>query len=274
MGHYKSNLRDIEFNLFEVLGRDKRARHRPVRRDGRRHRPRASSPRSTASRATSSPSPSPTPTATRRSSTRRPTPRRCRSPSRRRYEAFMDAEYWRLEPARGDRRHRRARAPCIWAFAELVLGANPAVWMYSSGPAFAGIALRARHRAREEDRQAHGRQAAGAPPWCSPSPTPAPTSAPAAPRPSRRTTAPGTSRASSASSPRASTTSSENIIHLVLARPEGVEARRPRHQGPVAVRRPEVPLRLRDRRAAASATASTPPTSSTRWASRSPTPAR
>ncbi|MEV5463354.1 acyl-CoA dehydrogenase N-terminal domain-containing protein, partial [Streptomyces cellulosae] len=23
MGHYKSNLRDIEFNLFEVLGRDK-----------------------------------------------------------------------------------------------------------------------------------------------------------------------------------------------------------------------------------------------------------
>ena len=37
--------------------------------------------------------------------------------------------------------------------------------------------------------------AAGARPWCSPSPTPAPTSAPAAPRPSSSPTAPGTSTA-------------------------------------------------------------------------------
>ncbi|MDT0382808.1 acyl-CoA dehydrogenase family protein, partial [Streptomyces sp. DSM 42041] len=27
----------------------------------------------------------------------------------------------------------------IWGYAELLLGSNPAVWMYSSGPAFAGI---------------------------------------------------------------------------------------------------------------------------------------
>ena len=38
----------------------------------------------------------------------------------------------------------------------------------------------------------------------------------------------------------------ENIVHLVLARPEGAGAG---HQGPVAVRRAEVPLRPRDRRA-------------------------
>ena len=31
MSHYKSNLRDIEFNLFEVLGRARAAGHRPVR---------------------------------------------------------------------------------------------------------------------------------------------------------------------------------------------------------------------------------------------------
>ena len=31
MGHYKSNLRDLEFNLFEVLGRQDGPRHRPVR---------------------------------------------------------------------------------------------------------------------------------------------------------------------------------------------------------------------------------------------------
>ena len=38
----------------------------------------------------------------------------------------------------------------------------------------------------------------------------------------------------------------ENIVHLVLARPEGAG---PGHQGAVAVRRAEVPLRRRDRRA-------------------------
>ena len=37
MGHYKANLRDLEFTLFEVLGRDTDPRHRPVRRRGRRH---------------------------------------------------------------------------------------------------------------------------------------------------------------------------------------------------------------------------------------------
>ena len=40
MGHYKSNLRDIEFNLFEVLGPRRRPGHRPVRRDRRRDRAR------------------------------------------------------------------------------------------------------------------------------------------------------------------------------------------------------------------------------------------
>ena len=38
MGHYKSNLRDLEFNLFEVFGADTGARARAVRADGRRHR--------------------------------------------------------------------------------------------------------------------------------------------------------------------------------------------------------------------------------------------
>ncbi len=50
----------------------------------------------------------------------------------------MDSEYWRLglpEQIGGT----TAPRSLIWAYAELVLGANPAVWMYSSGPAFAGI---------------------------------------------------------------------------------------------------------------------------------------
>src|SRR5690606_14142346 len=54
------------------------------------------------------------------------------------YRAFLDSEYWRLglpEAIGGT----TAPPPPISPYAELVLGANPAVWMYSSGPAFAGI---------------------------------------------------------------------------------------------------------------------------------------
>ena len=72
MGHYKSNLRDLEFNLFEVFGADKALGRGPFAQmdvDTARDvlaRWSGCAPRT-------SPSPSPTPTATRRSSTRRPT---------------------------------------------------------------------------------------------------------------------------------------------------------------------------------------------------------
>jgi len=54
------------------------------------------------------------------------------------YNAFMESEYWRLgipEEIGGTVSPRSL----IWAYAELLLGSNPAIWMYSSGPAFAGI---------------------------------------------------------------------------------------------------------------------------------------
>ena len=54
------------------------------------------------------------------------------------YKAFMDSEYWRLglpEEIGGT----TAPRSLTWAYAELILGANPAIWMYSSGPAFAAI---------------------------------------------------------------------------------------------------------------------------------------
>lgn len=50
----------------------------------------------------------------------------------------MAAEYWRLglpEEIGGT----TAPRSLIWAYAELILGSNPALWMYSSGPAFAGV---------------------------------------------------------------------------------------------------------------------------------------
>ncbi|MFI9119346.1 acyl-CoA dehydrogenase [Streptomyces bikiniensis] len=137
MGHYKSNLRDIEFNLFEVLGRDKVYGTGPfeemdvetaksildeIRRlaenelaesfaDADRNPPVFDPETNTA----------PVPASFKKS-----------------YDAFMESEYWRLgipEEIGGTVSPRSL----IWAYAELLLGSNPAVWMYSSGPAFAGI---------------------------------------------------------------------------------------------------------------------------------------
>ncbi|MDX2562505.1 acyl-CoA dehydrogenase [Streptomyces sp. TX20-6-3] len=137
MGHYKSNLRDIEFNLFEVLGRDKVYGSGPfeemdvetaksildeIRRlaenelaesfaDADRNPPVFDPETNTA----------PVPATFKKS-----------------YNAFMESEYWRLgipEEIGGTVSPRSL----IWAYAELLLGSNPAIWMYSSGPAFAGI---------------------------------------------------------------------------------------------------------------------------------------
>ncbi|MFB6679753.1 acyl-CoA dehydrogenase [Streptomyces sp. NPDC057684] len=137
MGHYKSNLRDIEFNLFEVLGRDKLYGSGPFAEmdvdtaksildevarlaenelaesftDADRNPPVFDPETNTA----------PVPASFKKS-----------------YQAFMDSEYWRLglpEEIGGTTSPRSL----IWAYAELLLGSNPAVWMYSSGPAFAGI---------------------------------------------------------------------------------------------------------------------------------------
>ncbi len=137
MGHYKSNLRDIEFNLFEVLGRDKVYGSGPfeemdvetaksildeIRRlaenelaesfaDADRNPPVFDPETNTA----------PVPATFKKS-----------------YNAFMESEYWRLgipEEIGGTVSPRSL----IWAYAELLLGSNPAIWMYSSGPAFAGV---------------------------------------------------------------------------------------------------------------------------------------
>ncbi|AXK31722.1 acyl-CoA dehydrogenase [Streptomyces armeniacus] len=137
MGHYKSNLRDIEFNLFEVLERDTVYGTGPFAEmdietaksvlseiarlaenelaesyeDGDRNPPVFDPVTNTA----------PVPASFKKS-----------------YQAYMDAEWWRLgvpEEIGGT----TAPRSLLWGFAETVLGSNPAVWMYASGPAFAGV---------------------------------------------------------------------------------------------------------------------------------------
>jgi alkylation response protein AidB-like acyl-CoA dehydrogenase len=135
MGHYKSNLRDIEFNLFEVLGRQdvlgserfpeideetargildevNRLAIGPIAEsfaEADRHPP-------VFDRETSS----------------------VRMPEafKKSFQAFQDAEWFRLElPA--ELGGTEAPRSLHWAVAELIIGANPAVWMYASGTSMA-----------------------------------------------------------------------------------------------------------------------------------------
>lgn len=137
MGHYKSNLRDIEFNLFEVLGRDKLYGTGPfaemdadTAKSILEELARLAENDLAASFADADRNPPVFDPATGTA----PVPESFKKS----YDAFMDSEYWRLglpEEIGGT----TAPRSLIWSYAELLLGANPAIWMYASGPAFAGI---------------------------------------------------------------------------------------------------------------------------------------
>ncbi|MFI0895390.1 acyl-CoA dehydrogenase [Streptomyces sp. NPDC020983] len=137
MGHYKSNLRDIEFNLFEVLGRDQLYGTGPfadmdadTARDILAELARLAENELAESFTDADRNPPVFDPGTNTA----PVP----DTFKKSYQAFMDAEYWRLglpEEIGGT----TAPRSLIWSYAELVLGSNPAIWMYSSGPAFAGI---------------------------------------------------------------------------------------------------------------------------------------
>lgn len=193
MGHYKSNLRDIEFNLFEVLGRDKLYGTGPFEEMDTET---AKSVLSELTRLAENELAASFEDADRNPPVFDPATNTAPVPAsfKKSYEAFMESEYWRLglpEEIGGTTSPRSL----IWAYAELLLGANPAVWMYSSGPAFAGCPLRRGQRGAEEDRRDRRREAVGLHHGAHRAGQPARTSAPAAPRPSSRPTAPGTSRA-------------------------------------------------------------------------------
>ncbi|GLF96626.1 acyl-CoA dehydrogenase [Streptomyces yaizuensis] len=137
MGHYKSNLRDIEFNLFEVLGRDKLYGSGPF---AEMDTDTARSVLSEVARlaenelAESFADADRTPPVFDPETSTAPLPESFKKS----YRTFMESEYWRLglpEEIGGT----TAPRSLVWAYAELLLGSNPALWMYSSGPAFAGL---------------------------------------------------------------------------------------------------------------------------------------
>ncbi|MET9296497.1 acyl-CoA dehydrogenase [Streptomyces sp. NPDC003077] len=137
MGHYKSNLRDIEFNLFEVLGRDRVYGTGPF---AEMDVDTAKSVLSEIARLSENELADSFADADRNPPVFDPETNTAPVPDsfKKSYQAYMDAEWWRLgipEELGGT----TAPRSLLWAFAETILGANPAVWMYASGPAFAGV---------------------------------------------------------------------------------------------------------------------------------------
>jgi alkylation response protein AidB-like acyl-CoA dehydrogenase len=140
VSHYKSNLRDIEFNLFEVLGRDEILGQGPFTevdtesaKEILREVERLSREDLAASYEDSDRNPPVFDPETHTA----PVPESFKQS----YRAWMDAEFWRLQIAE-ELGGTPAPSSLIWALGEMVLGANAPVWMYAAGPAFASIVHR------------------------------------------------------------------------------------------------------------------------------------
>jgi alkylation response protein AidB-like acyl-CoA dehydrogenase len=137
MGHYKSNLRDIEFNLFEVLDRQELLGTGPYPEMDEET---ARSILDEVNRLATGPVAESFADADRNPPVFDPQTSSVRMPDgfKKSFAAFMDAEWYRLDlPAEiGGIGAPRSLA---WSVAELILGANPAVWMYSGGPNFAQV---------------------------------------------------------------------------------------------------------------------------------------
>ena len=137
MSHYKSNLRDIEFNLFEVLGRQELLGTGPfaeVDTDTARDM------LAEINRLAMGPVAESFADADRNPPVFDPATGTVTLPEsfRRSFRALMDGEWWRLSvpPELGGTLVPRSLA---WAVAEFILGANPAAWMYTNGPTFATV---------------------------------------------------------------------------------------------------------------------------------------
>ncbi|HEU4543027.1 MAG TPA: acyl-CoA dehydrogenase [Jiangellaceae bacterium] len=137
MGHYKSNLRDIAFTLFEVLGRAELLGQPPydeidlgTARSLLQEIDRLAREDLAASYED----------ADRNPPVYDPESKTVTVPEsfRRSYRALMDAELWHAMTPK-ELGGTPVPPSLYWAAAELVLGSNAAAWMYGSGPSFARV---------------------------------------------------------------------------------------------------------------------------------------
>jgi alkylation response protein AidB-like acyl-CoA dehydrogenase len=151
MGHYKSNLRDIEFNLFEVLGTGDVLGTGPFAEiDPDTARGILAEVRTLAE----GPLAESYVDSDRNPPVFDPKTNTVAMPEsfKKSYATWQDAEWWRLEST-PDYGGTLAPRSLVWGIAEMVLGANPAIWMFNCGPAFANII----HEVGTEEQQKIGR---------------------------------------------------------------------------------------------------------------------
>ena len=140
MGHYRSNLRDIEFTLFEVLGRGEvlgHGRYADIDLDTARSIL-AGVDRLAREQLSDSYA-----DADRNPPVFDPTTGTVTLPDafKKTFRALMDAEFYRFALPR-ELGGQPVPPSLYWAGAELILGANAAVWMYGTGPSFAATIWR------------------------------------------------------------------------------------------------------------------------------------
>ncbi|WP_277681304.1 acyl-CoA dehydrogenase [Saccharomonospora azurea] len=137
MGHYKSNVRDLEFNLFEVLGvQDRLGKGVLAESDEETARGVLSELNNLAV----GPLAESFVDADRNPPVYDPKTFSATLPEsfKKSYQALWDGEWWRLGLT--DNLGGFGLPPTVqWAAAELILGANPALYMYLAGPNFAMI---------------------------------------------------------------------------------------------------------------------------------------
>jgi alkylation response protein AidB-like acyl-CoA dehydrogenase len=137
MSHYKSNRRDIEFNLFEVLDRSKLLGAGPFDEVDEET---ARDMLAEVERLAAGPVAESWADSDRNPPVFDPATHDVTMPEsfKKSFRALIDAEWWRLAvpPQLGGTVVPRS---LNWAVASFILGANPATWMYSNGPTFATI---------------------------------------------------------------------------------------------------------------------------------------
>jgi alkylation response protein AidB-like acyl-CoA dehydrogenase len=140
MGHFRSNVRDIAFNLFEVFGTDavlEKAPFDDLDEDTARGMI------AEVAKLAEGPLAASFADADRNPPVFDPDTNSVTVPEsfKKSYQTLLDAEWWRVEtlPELGGQLVPRT---LVWAIAEQVLGSNPALHMYLAGAPFAGILYR------------------------------------------------------------------------------------------------------------------------------------
>ena len=137
MSHYRANLRDIEFNLFEVFGAEDRLGTGPfVDMDPQTARDALSE----IERLSVGPLAESYLSSDRNPPTYDPATCTVKMPEdfKKSFRALMDSEWWRLDLP--EHMGGAGSSPSLrWAAAEMFLGSNPGAFLYMSGPGFAAI---------------------------------------------------------------------------------------------------------------------------------------